>query len=44
MCSIMGYKGGSVAYDKFKQHFDRTISRGPDMQRSRQYGDVTLGF
>ena len=44
MCSIMGYKGGSVALDKFKQHFDKTTSRGPDMQRIRQYGDVTLGF
>ena len=44
MCSIMGYKGGSVAYEKFKQHFDKTTSRGPDMQRIRQYGDVTLGF
>ena len=44
MCSIMGYKGGSVAYDKFKQHFDRTISRGPDMQRIIQYSDITLGF
>ena len=44
MCSIMGYKGGSVAYEKFKQHFDKTVSRGPDMQRIRKYGDVTLGF
>ncbi|MCR4866218.1 MAG: asparagine synthase B [Lachnospiraceae bacterium] len=44
MCSIMGYKGGSVAYDKFKQHFDRTISRGPDMQRIIRYSDITLGF
>lgn len=44
MCSIMGYKGGSVSRESFKEHFDRTISRGPDMQRIRQYGDITLGF
>ena len=44
MCSIMGYKGRSVSLETFKKHFDKTISRGPDMQRIRQYKDVTLGF
>ncbi|MCR5673021.1 MAG: asparagine synthase B [Lachnospiraceae bacterium] len=44
MCSIMGYKGKSISPEKFKQHFDKTTSRGPDMQRIRSYGDITLGF
>ncbi len=44
MCSIMGYKGNSVPGEKFKECFDKTISRGPDMQRIQTFGDVTLGF
>ena len=44
MCSIMGYKGTSVPGEKFKECFDKTISRGPDMQRIQTFGDVTLGF
>ena len=44
MCSIMGYKGKSVSLTELKQHFDKTISRGPDMQRILQYGDIVLGF
>ncbi|MCR5329978.1 MAG: asparagine synthase B [Lachnospiraceae bacterium] len=45
MCSIMGYKGSRIGSESFKEHFDRTISRGPDMQRIMHYdGDVTLGF
>ncbi|MBO4375308.1 MAG: asparagine synthase B [Lachnospiraceae bacterium] len=44
MCSIMGYKGYSIADEAFKEHFDRTISRGPDMQRIKRYGDAVLGF
>ena len=44
MCSIMGYKGTSITAEDFKQHFDKTTSRGPDMQRITSYGDVTLGF
>ena len=44
MCSIMGYKGKSVSKEEFKEHFDRTVSRGPDMQRIQSYGDVMLGF
>ncbi|MCR5322199.1 MAG: asparagine synthase B [Lachnospiraceae bacterium] len=45
MCSIMGYKGSRITAEEFKECFDRTISRGPDMQRISHYdGDVTLGF
>ncbi len=44
MCSIMGYKGNSIGVDEFKEHFDRTISRGPDMQRIQRYKDTVLGF
>ena len=33
MCSIMGYLGTSISMEKFKKHFDETISRGPDMQK-----------
>ena len=44
MCSIMGYKGTSVPGEKIKECFDKTISRGPDMQRIQTFGDVTLGF
>ena len=44
MCSIMGYKGDTLTEEQFKEHFDKTISRGPDMQRIEKTGDVTLGF
>ena len=44
MCSIMGYKGKSVSKEEFKEHFDKTTSRGPDMQRINRYNDVLLGF
>jgi len=44
MCSIMGYKGKCITTEEFKEHFDKTISRGPDMQRIENYGDVILGF
>lgn len=45
MCSIMGFKGKTVTIDAFKDHFDKTISRGPDMQRISGFGDdVILGF
>ena len=40
----MGYKGKSVSKEEFKQHFDATTSRGPDMQRIQSFGDTTLGF
>jgi len=45
MCSIMGYKGKLIKAEDFKEHFDKTISRGPDMQRIQEFGeDVILGF
>ena len=45
MCSIMGYRGSAISRERFKECFDRTISRGPDMQRINQYdSDVILGF
>ncbi len=40
----MGYKGSTLTDEQFKEHFDKTISRGPDMQRIEKTGDVTLGF
>ena len=40
----MGYKGKSLTPEQFKQHFDKTESRGPDMQRIMCYGDTILGF
>lgn len=44
MCSIMGYRGSGLTTQKFKEYFDRTISRGPDMQRINTYGNTILGF
>ena len=45
MCSIMGYKGKLISEELFKECFDKTISRGPDMQQINKYGnDVILGF
>ncbi len=45
MCTIMGYKGPKMSLEAFKESFDKTISRGPDMQRIECFGDqVILGF
>lgn len=44
MCSIMGFQGKSVTLEEFKEHFDKTISRGPDMQRITEYEGAILGF
>ena len=44
MCSIMGYMGSSLSKDEFKEHFDKTISRGPDMQRIEEVDGAILGF
>jgi asparagine synthase (glutamine-hydrolysing) len=40
----MGYCGSGVTYDVFKQHFDATISRGPDDSRIVDTGSGLLGF
>lgn len=44
MCSIMGYYGEHISIEEFKEHFDKTESRGPDMQRITEYENVILGF
>lgn len=44
MCSIMGYKGSAIPIKLFQECFDRTISRGPDMQRIIEKEKVILGF
>lgn len=33
MCSIMGFSKRSVSFEKMKESFDLTVSRGPDMSR-----------
>lgn len=44
MCSIIGYQGTSISEEKLKEYFDRTISRGPDMQRFESFDGGILGF
>ena len=44
MCSIMGFAGDSITAEEFKEYFDRTISRGPDMQRIINIPGGILGF
>ena len=44
MCSIMGYLGTDLTEEEFKAHFDKTISRGPDMTRIIDVPGAILGF
>ncbi len=44
MCSIMGYLGTDISKEEFKAHFDRTISRGPDMTRIVDVTGAIMGF
>ena len=44
MCSIIGYMGNSLSKEELKIYFDRTVSRGPDMQRIESQAKVILGF
>ncbi|MDF2557656.1 MAG: hypothetical protein K0R71_1484 [Bacillales bacterium] len=44
MCAIMGYCGKQITHDKFRECFDRTISRGPDASRIIDTGSGYLGF
>ena len=44
MCSIMGYCGTTAEYYTFMEHFERTISRGPDDTRIVDTGNGLLGF
>ena len=44
MCSIMGYMGSTLTEEEFKEHFDKTFSRGPDMQRIIKLPGIIMGF
>jgi len=44
MCSIMGVKGHSLPLDKFKEFFERTKSRGPDMTEIEEVKGGIIGF
>lgn len=44
MCSIMGYLGNTLTKEDLKPYFDRTVSRGPDMQRFETPEGAILGF
>ena len=44
MCSIMGVKGHSLPLDKFREFFERTKSRGPDMTRVEKLKGGIIGF
>lgn len=33
MCSIMGFVGSGLSLEKFKEGFEKTVSRGPDSSR-----------
>ncbi len=44
MCSIMGYCGMAMPMARFREGFDRTISRGPDASRIVDTGNGLLGF
>ena len=43
MCSIMGVKG-KVSLDRFKECFEKTVSRGPDMTRVEEVKGGVIGF
>lgn len=44
MCSIMTYEGKEISQEKFREFFDRTISRGPDDTRVLYTGNGLMGF
>ena len=44
MCSIMGYMGNTLSDKLFRQGFDQTISRGPDMSEIVAIDNGRLGF
>ena len=44
MCSIIGYCGSGVDLDRFRECFNRTISRGPDDTKIVDVGSGVLGF
>lgn len=44
MCAIMGYLGKELKLEKFREYFEKTVSRGPDMSRIRELDGAILGF
>ena len=44
MCSIMGYCGKGADLSKFKEGFERTISRGPDASKIIDTSQGYMGF
>lgn len=44
MCSIFGVESKSIPVETLKEHFDRTLSRGPDMSRMTEIPCGYLGF
>lgn len=44
MCSIMTVEGTQLALEQFKEGFDKTISRGPDMSKIIETDNGILGF
>ena len=44
MCSIIGYAGEPASFEKFKECFDRTASRGPDDTKVVRTNSGVLGF
>lgn len=44
MCSIMGYCSKSAVLERFREGFDKTLSRGPDDSRIVDTGKGMLGF
>lgn len=44
MCSIFGVESKSIPVETLREHFDRTLSRGPDMSRLTEIPCGYLGF
>ena len=44
MCTIMVYTGQDMSDDTFGKAFEKTASRGPDMQRIVRFGGGIVGF
>lgn len=44
MCSIMCYTSNEISEDEFEYHFNKTISRGPDMSKIVSLKSGILGF
>lgn len=44
MCSIMGYFGQEMSEQEFREGFEKTVSRGPDMSQTIKTEAGILGF